>query len=100
MGVVCQFLPPLGPPFFKNPYAIPSLIAAVSLVALALIAVLQGRTERINLVFAVFCLCAATASFQGVGTALGLSICHRIVEEHAGTIHVDSTLGSRNDYEG
>ena len=34
-----------------------------------------------------------TTKDRGLGLGLGLALCHRIVEEHRGAIHVDSTEG-------
>ena len=35
-----------------------------------------------------------TTKEVGKGTGLGLSICYRIIQDHGGTIHVDSVPGS------
>jgi signal transduction histidine kinase len=50
-----------------NPYAIPSLICGLLMLALASTAMLSGRRERVHRVFALFCLAlglAALASFR------------------------------------
>jgi signal transduction histidine kinase len=49
-----------------NPYAVPSLVCGLFMLALSLISVLSGRRQTVNLVFALFCLAlslAALASF-------------------------------------
>ncbi|HEX9637482.1 MAG TPA: ATP-binding protein [Acidobacteriota bacterium] len=46
-----------------NPYAVPSLVCGLFMLALGLIALLYGRREPVNRVFAWFCLALSAAAF-------------------------------------
>ena len=46
--------------------------------------------EKLSRIFEPF----YTTKAPGRGTGLGLSLCHRVIKQHGGTIHVDSQIGS------
>ena len=63
---------------------------------LKLILKYQGRgspADKLETIFELFHQVDASDSRKQGGTGLGLAICRNIVEQHAGRIWVESTLG-------